>query len=84
MTENKMQIDLGHIEQTEIIYLNADNVGFYRVQYSKEMFENILRQLNEEKCIKFGSSLDRFGFVSDTFALVILNQYLKNKIFFSY
>ena len=71
MTEQTMQVDLGDsIGKDDLIYLNADNVGFYRVEYSKEMFERICVEIGGGGENLFGSSLDRFGFVSDTFALV--------------
>ena len=70
MTEQTMQVDLGNsIGNDDMVYLNADNVGFYRVEYSKEMFERICAEIGGGENL-FGSSLDRFGFVSDTFALV--------------
>jgi hypothetical protein len=70
MTEQTMQVYLGDsIGNDDMVYLNAENVGFYRVEYSKEMFERICAEIGGGKNL-FGSSLDRFGFVSDTFALV--------------
>ena len=62
-------VDLGRLDEMETIFLNSDNLGFYRVKYSKEMLEKLLSEYeNDSK--PFDTSLDRFGFVSDIFALV--------------
>jgi hypothetical protein len=75
MTDKKIEINLGNLQNIDWIKLNSDNIGFYRVNYSKEMFDELLYFL-ENDLINFGSALDRFQLVSDTFALVIFLIYL--------
>ena len=70
MTDKIIEINLGVLLKINWIKLNSDNVGFYRVNYSKEMFDELLCHL-ENDLTNFGSALDRFELVSDTFALVI-------------
>ena len=68
MNSKSLEVDLGKLESSDWIKLNADNLGFYRVNYSKKYFEELIAHLDEPN--KFGSTLDRFGLVSDAFAMV--------------
>jgi hypothetical protein len=69
MTDKIIEINLGILQDANWIKLNSDNIGFYRVNYSKEMFDELLYHL-ENDITNFGSTLDRFELVADTFALV--------------
>ena len=50
------------VEVDGFIKLNVDQTGFYRVNYSDELFSNIMA--NRNKITKY----DRFGIISDLFA----------------
>ena len=69
LTEQYKTIDLGTLCTNELVYLNVNNVGFYRVKYSKDMFELLLNEFNESTT-PIGTSLDKFGLIYDTFAMV--------------
>ena len=71
MSQDKVEINLGILKEDDWIKLNSDNIGFYRVNYSTELFDNLLIHL-ESDITGFGSPLDRFELVSEYFALVIL------------
>ncbi|CAF0941231.1 unnamed protein product [Brachionus calyciflorus] len=62
------EFELGKIEDDEWIKINADNIGFYKVNYSKELFDRFFRNLDDT--IKLGSSLDRYGLINDAFSFV--------------
>ncbi|CAM6002994.1 unnamed protein product, partial [Sphagnum balticum] len=66
MNSPSSELDMGIIENTsDWILLNCDFINYHRTKYSDEMFEEIVANLNTS----FGSSLDRMGLLSDTFAL---------------
>jgi hypothetical protein len=71
MTDRSIQVDIGCLDaKNDFVYLNSDTFSFMRVFYSTEMFETLL-----DKIPFFGTSLDRFGFVSDVFAMTWSNRY---------
>ena len=68
------KLNLGKLspEQRSSIFVNPKIVGFYRVLYSKEMFDSLLASAN-----LFSSNAaaeHRIGFISDTFALTCSNH----------
>uniref|UniRef100_A0A915DAT7 ERAP1-like C-terminal domain-containing protein n=1 Tax=Ditylenchus dipsaci TaxID=166011 RepID=A0A915DAT7_9BILA len=66
MTEHEYQMKLTNIEPTEWIKLNAGTSGFYRMHYSKDMLDSLLQPFSAQQI----SVADRFGLVSDMFALI--------------
>ena len=68
MTTKSCEIDLGILSPTDWIKLNKDNIGFYIVHYSKDLFDILAYSLNQVN--SFGSPLDRYGVVMETFSLV--------------
>ena len=71
-----LEVDLGKLDNTDWIKLNSNNLGFFRVNYSKKYFEELIVHLDDAN--KLGSTLDRFGLVSDAFAMVKLNDINQN------
>ena len=69
MDKQECEIDLGALTESDYILLNSDYIGFYRCQYSRDMFNDILNALKSSETL-IGSSLDRISILNDTFALV--------------
>jgi hypothetical protein len=69
MKEKNIEINMGVLLADDWIKINSDNIGFYRVNYSKEMFDSMLQHFDTD-LTNFGSALDRFELVADSFALV--------------
>jgi hypothetical protein len=68
MKTKTCEIDLGLQPSTDWIKLNKDNIGFYIVHYAQDLFANQAFSLNQIE--SFGSPLDRYGLVMETFSLV--------------
>ncbi len=68
MTEKAIEVDIGCLNQSDWIKLNQNNVDFFRVKYSQQLFESILDGLNDP--IRFASSMDRNQLLNDAFDLV--------------
>jgi puromycin-sensitive aminopeptidase len=66
MTQAEQEIVLDNVASDEWVKLNADTSGFYRVQYSEDMLKHLLGAIHSGKL----GVLDRFGLVSDLFAIV--------------
>ncbi|GMR32147.1 hypothetical protein PMAYCL1PPCAC_02342 [Pristionchus mayeri] len=57
------------VEGDEYLKLNANTGGFFRVEYDAGMFESIVKAFHTLP------PLDRFGFASDCFALMVAGRY---------
>ena len=65
-TQREQTIELDRIKDNEWVKLNFATSGFYRVQYSSEMLERLLKAVaSKELGVK-----DRFGLANDIVALV--------------
>ena len=78
MDSQTCEIDLGVLVESDYILLNSDYLGFYRCQYSRDMFNDILKALRNSEAT-LGSSLDRISILNDVFALVSYFKLLKIK-----
>jgi hypothetical protein len=68
MTEKSMEVDIGVLNRSDWIKLNQNNVDFFRVKYSQQLFELILDGLDDPN--QFASSMDRNQLLNDAFDLV--------------
>jgi aminopeptidase N len=70
MNLRELEIDLGsNLSEEDWIKVNSNNMGFFLTKYSHEMFEQILKSLDKNGPNEFGSSLDRFGLLNESFFL---------------
>lgn len=70
MDRKLFEIDIGAIEETDWIKINNENVGFYLVEYSNDLSEQLIKALNPSD--RFSTPLDRFGILNDAFSLVCI------------
>jgi puromycin-sensitive aminopeptidase len=66
LTEREQEIILDNVADSDWVKLNAGMSGFYRVQYSDEMFKQLLNAVQTKKL----RTEDRFNIANDLFALV--------------
>lgn len=67
MNTKSVEIDLGELSENEWILINQDNNGIFRTLYPAELFDNLIRSLDESQ--QLGSVLDRYCLLMDSFTL---------------
>lgn len=60
------ELDLGVVLESDWVKLNDHSIGFYRTNYSRDMFDRLLDPVKD----KVFHTTDRAGLLSDAFALV--------------
>uniref|UniRef100_A0A914XGU4 Aminopeptidase n=1 Tax=Plectus sambesii TaxID=2011161 RepID=A0A914XGU4_9BILA len=70
LKERQTEIVLDGVAPDEWVKLNAGTTGYYRVEYSEEMFKSLLPAFKSKTL----PIVDRFGLANDLFALVLAGR----------
>uniref|UniRef100_A0A158R5B1 Aminopeptidase n=1 Tax=Syphacia muris TaxID=451379 RepID=A0A158R5B1_9BILA len=66
LTKREQEVTFDDIHPNDWVKINAGTTGFYRVEYSPDMLEALLRDVSSKKL----PAIDRYGMTDDLFALV--------------
>lgn len=74
----EIEINLGPLPEQDWIKLNADNIGFFKVFYSKDLLNKFFN--NSSQMVGLESALDRYGLINDAFSFVSLFLFFNIKL----